>query len=169
MVHEQASRSPKNSARRARERARRIGWLTEAQAALGWGVILILAALLGAIYLNQASRIAAVGRRVQFLQNDLDNLRRVNASLERQIAEAQSLERLQQEAIRLGFREARAEDIEYIVVPGYPPEAGGEPAALTATPAPVTAPPPETMQEVLWLVLRRSVNDLIQGEAAYEQ
>ena len=51
--------------RQKREQLKRLGWLTEAQAVLGWGVILILVALVGAIYLNQASRIASVGRRVQ--------------------------------------------------------------------------------------------------------
>ena len=56
-------------ARQTREQLKRLNALTEAQAALGWGVILLLAALLGTVYVSQASRIATVGRRVQILQN----------------------------------------------------------------------------------------------------
>ena len=154
-----ASRNDK-SARSARERTRRLGWLTEVQAALGWGIILVLIALLGVIYLSQASSIATVGRRVQYLQNDLDRLRRENASLERKIAEAQSLERLQQEAARLGFAPPNPETIEYLIIPDYPV---ATPSALPA-PAPLQ-PPPETMEEALWLSIRQSVTGLVRGES----
>ena len=150
------------SSRQKREQARQIKRLTEAQAALGWGVILLLSALLGVIYLSQASSIATIGLHVQNLQEELDILKRDNAALQRQIAEAQSLERLQQEALRLGFVQAQADQIEYIVVPDYPTTpAAVEPAA---TPA-VTPPPPDTIGDVLWLSLGNSIQNMIYGEA----
>jgi hypothetical protein len=151
--------SPRNQ---ARELARRLSWLTEAQAVAGWGVVLVLAALLGAIYLNQASRIAAIGRRVQIQQGELDELKRVNNDLEREIAEGQSLERLQQEAARLGFAPAQTEEIEYLVIPGYPLEetAPEAPIAITQTPA-----PPDTMWEAVWLALRAGSSALFEGSA----
>jgi hypothetical protein len=143
------------------ERARKHWWLTEAQAALGWGVILILAALLGAIYLNQASKIASIGRRVQQLQFDLNDLKRVNGGLERDIAQGQSLQRLDAEAVRMGFVRARPEDIEYLIVPNYPVQSDlAAPVEATPPPAPI-----ETMQEALWLALKSSVGDLIRGES----
>jgi len=151
--------SPKNQ---ARELARRLSWLTEAQAVVGWGVILVLAALLGSIYLNQASRIAAIGRRVQIQQEELEELKRVNGDVEREIAEAQSLERLQQEAIRLGFSQAQTDEIEYVVIPGYPLE---ETAPEPFVPTPELLPAPDTMWEAVWLALRASGNALIQGSA----
>ena len=150
------------SSRQKREQAKRFKRLTEAQAALGWGVILLLSALLGVIYLSQASSIAAVGRRVQNLQVELDLLKRENGNLERQIAEAQSLERLQQEALRLGFVQAQASEIDYIVIPDYP--VASEIEEPTETPE-VTVPPAETIGEVLWLSLRNSVRNMIYGEA----
>lgn len=154
------------STRRKREQFKQLKRLTEAQAALGWGVILILAALLGAIYLSQTSRIAVVGRRVQNLQGQLEDLKRENGTIERQIAEAQSLARLQQEALRLGFTQARPDDIDYIIVPDYPAAAGTTASEVTGTAVPPTTPPPETIGEVLWLTLQNSIANLVYGEAS---
>jgi cell division protein FtsL len=136
-------------------------WLTEAQAALSWGIILALGALLGTIYLYQASRIAGVGRHVQDLQNELDNVKRVNAELEREIAEGQSLERLQAEAESMGFVRARPEDIEYLVVPDYPTAINqGPPQEIVEPPKPI-----ETITEALLITFQESINDLIRGES----
>jgi len=154
--------------RQKREKAKRLNWLTEAQAALGWGIILVLIAVLGTIYLSQASRIAVTGRRVQMMQNELETLKRDNAEVERTIAASQSLERLQQQAQEMGFVEAQPGDIEYLVIPDYP-QATAVPPTLTidpaATPEPALAPPPATIEEALWLAFQGSVGDLIQGEA----
>ena len=165
MSQEGSSTTTRRSARRSREQARRLSRLTEAQAALGWAVILVLLALLGVIYLSQASRIAVVGRRVQQLQGELDGLKRENAELERLIAAAQSLERLQERAIQQGFRTATTEDIEYIIVPNYPVVAS-QPEPVVFTAAPVVLPsPPETMQEAVWLAWQASMSNLIRGES----
>jgi cell division protein FtsL len=153
----------KSTSRQSKKEKRRAKvWLTEAQAVLSWGVILALGALLGTIYLYQASRIATVGRRVQELQNELDEIKRVNAELERGIAEGQSLERLQAEAASLGFVAARAEDIEYLVVPDYPTAIN---MTATAVPPPTLPPPIETMREAMLIAFRNSVNDLVRGES----
>ncbi len=135
--------------------------LTEAQAALGWGVILAIAAVLGAIYLHQTSGIASVGRQVQILQNNLTEVKRVNASLEREIAEAQSLERLQQEALRLGFQRAQPTDVEYIVIPDYP-------QSISLKQAPKADPLPEPLDNIsegIWTAFRASIGDLVQGNS----
>lgn len=152
--------------RETREQARQLSWLTEAQAAVGWAIVLVLAALLGTIYLRQASQIAAVGRRVQTLQINLENTKRESTEIEQKIAEAQSLERLQAEAIRLGFTQANPDDIEYVIVPDYPVEAerdDGEETAVSPPPAPETLP--ESMNEAIMLQFRNSIDNLIRGEA----
>lgn len=151
-------------ARHSRDQLRRFRTLTEAQAVLGWAVILVLAALVGAIYVSQASRTASVGRRIQIMQAEMETLKRENAALERQIAEAQQLQRLQAEAARLGFVPADPDDIEYIIVPNYPAinsTAISMPAA-TAVPLP---PPPDTINNALWLALRGRISGFVQGEA----
>lgn len=166
MVQEQLQRSMSRSSRHTRELARKLGKLTEVQAAVGWGLILLVIALLGVIYLNQSSRIAAVGRRVQVLQYDLDLMQRDNADLERDIAQAQSITRIEEEAERLGFVTAQPTDIEYMVVPNFPPAA---PAIREeGNPDPARPRPVETMQEALWLVLQSGIGDLMRGEAHVE-
>lgn len=152
--------------RRKHEQARRLNRLTEAQAALGWGVVLFIAALIGTIYLNQTSAIATVGRRVQILQGDLEAIKRENADIERQIAETQSLDRLQSEAARLGFVEATTNDVTYLVVPNYP-AATVSPEMVIDPPEPTpTAVPVETIREALWLAITGQVNSLTRGEAS---
>lgn len=150
------------SSRERREQFKRLARLTEAQAALGWAIILILATLLGTIYLLQTSRIATTGRQIQLSQEELDNMRRENSDLEKRIAEAQSLDRLQSEARRLGFVPARADDIEYLVVPDFP--------ATAVIPEPIVEPTPEielpaTMQEAILQTVQTRLNDLARGEA----
>ena len=148
--------------RQARELAHRLGLLTEAQAAAGWGIVIILAALLGAIYLNQASKIATIGRRVQIEQQLLDDLRLENADLERRIAEAQSLERLMTEAQRLGFVPSTPDDIDYVVIPNYPSEpTNTTPLEIAPTPKPE---PPATMLEAITLAVRSMGIGLTRGE-----
>lgn len=144
-----------------KERKKSILWLTEAQVALSWGVLLTLAALVGAIYLYQTSRIAESGRRVQILQNELDKTKQENIELERDIAEAQSLGRLQEDALKLGFTRASPGDVEYVVIPDYP-EA---PLVVTTPESNVQREPADNMVEAIWLAIQNSVGDLIHGES----
>ncbi len=151
-------------ARQTRDQFKRLNKLTEAQAALGWAVVLILGSLLGTIYLTQASRTATVGRRVQILQNELIELKRENAALEQKIAEAQSLDRLQSEAVRQGFVQANPDDVQFVIVEDYPIGAGYDPFAViepeTAVPV-----PPNSIEEALMLYFNDQINELMQGEA----
>lgn len=146
---------------RWRQQLKHLLKLSEAQAVLGWSVILVLATLLGTIYLVQASNIAEIGRRIQVLQIELADTKRENALLERSIAEAQSLERLQRAAFQMGFVQSSPDDIEYFIVPDYPAEAEATPT-VTPTPKPE---PIESVEEALWLALRNRFSDLRRGES----
>ena len=150
--------------KRKRDTNKRLSWLTEAQAAVGWGIILVLIAILGTVYLSQASKTAVAGRRVQIRQNDLDDLKRENASLEKSIAEAQSLDDLRAQAQAMGFIQAQPENIEYLVIPDYPAETA-VPPILSATPEVEELAPPDTMEEALILAFQASVSSLIEGSA----
>ncbi len=144
-----------------KDRRRKLVWLTEAQAALSWAVLLALAAVLGAIYLHQASGIARVGRTVQGLQYQLDEVKRENTTLELDIARAQSLGRLNEESDRLGFTRADPEEIEYIVILDYPPQLDS-PELTDPQPEPV---PIDTALEAVFRALTSRIENLGRGEA----
>ncbi len=163
MAHERQQPAANKSARQTRQLVRQLGKLTEAQTAMGWGVILLILTLLGAIYLNQSSQVAAVGRHVQQLEYELDQVQRENAELKRDIADSQSLERLQAEIQRLGFEPSSAIEIEYLVIPDYPEAAA--PARSLAVEHEQAARPVETMQEALTIVLQDRLDDLMRGES----
>ena len=151
----------RESRKAKKERRKSLFWLTEAQAALTWGVLLTLAALVGAIYLIQTSRIATTGRQVQLLQGELDTIKQENIELERDIAEAQSLDRLQNKAITMGFTRSSPSDVEDLVIPNYPPALEMAAAPELAGPA----EPAESLFEALWLAIQDSIGDLIHGES----
>lgn len=163
MIREHSQQTAGKSARQTRELTRRISKLTEAQAAMSWGVILLIIMFLGAVYLGQSSRTAAIGRNVQYLDYKLEEIQRVNSGIERDIAEAQALERLQQEAARMGFVPAQSTDIEYQVVENYPAAS----AVTTSAPARETErpQPPGSMQEALLIVLRDYWDNFMRGES----
>ena len=163
MVQEQIHRSMTKSSRQTREIARKLRKLTEVQAAVGWGLILLVMALLGVIYLNQSSKIAAVGRQVQELRSEINNVQRENSQIERDIAEAQSLIRIQDEAEKMGFVFAESISVEYLVIPPF----------TTVTDSPDERQiqnqsgthPVETIQDALMITLRSAINDLMEGES----
>ncbi|MCA9982920.1 MAG: septum formation initiator family protein [Anaerolineales bacterium] len=160
---EQANETIRQSRHKIRAQLRKLSWLGETQAALGWGVILIIGALVGTLYVSQASRIAERGRTTQRLQFELENIKRENAELEREIAEAQSLELLAERAREEGFVRSLPEDIEFLVVDSYPPDLA-TPAAATpeATLAPVY---PETLGQAIWWSIRSRFSDMARGES----
>lgn len=144
-----------------KERKNSLLRLTEAQVALSWGALITFAALVGAIYLFQTSDIATRGREVQVLQRNLDDIKQENIELERDIAEAESLDRLQRDATRLGFTRSAPDDVEYLIIPDYP-----EAPEMVPTPeGALQGEPAENMAEALWIALTNSVGDLIHGKS----
>ena len=147
--------------RTRKDKRRKLLWLTEAQAALGWAVLLALAAVLGAIYLHQTSEIARVGRTVQSLQYQTDEVKRANSSLELDIARAQSLPRLKHQAEQMKFVPAASDNIEYIVVHNYPPSQEST-ELIDPLPEPVVI---DTAAEAILRALAARFGDLTRGES----
>ena len=77
-------------------------------------LLLLLGSLVGSFYLNQASKTTAAGLEIVRLTRQREGWRQENASLARQIAEMESLSRIQARAQELGFVEP--EVVEYLVV-----------------------------------------------------
>jgi hypothetical protein len=106
----------------------------EAQAALSWGVIVALLAMVGVVYLSEASQKISSGYRLLEMASQLRELQKENTYLDAEIAAGQQLEQLRSQAIGLGFSPATPEDIEYLSVPNYPPTPGGPMVVLVSEP-----------------------------------
>jgi cell division protein FtsL len=81
-----------------------------------------LAALVAGIYLNVTARGTLAGRQVLNLEAEISDNKLANADLETKLAEASSTEKMEQHAQALGFHPATADEITYVVVPGYVPQ-----------------------------------------------
>jgi cell division protein FtsL len=164
MVHERQHETTVNkSARQTRELVRRIGKLTEAQAAMSWGIILLVLALVGVIYLSQTIKVAAIGRHVQQLEIELSDVQGMNTQIKREIAEAQSLDRMHDEMDHLEFVPATALDTEYLVITDYPEMVMAQ--GYTPDHQEKRSQPVDTIQEALHLVLYDRLDDLMRGES----
>lgn len=108
---------------------RQAPWRTQTQATSLVMATVIIVAVIGALYLAQVSRTAAIGRHLQELEARRQILEQQNAQLRAENAALQSVPRLISEAERQGFHMAEAEDIEYLMV-----EKAVQPVTIT-TPA----------------------------------
>ena len=139
--------------------------LSKAQTAITWIMLAALVAMAAVFLLVQASAVATVGREIQDLQIQLNTIRQQNSDLERQIAEAQSIEVARARASQLGFRNATPAETMYLVVPDFPPRpAPFNPFPELSDPA-ATIEPVESMQEAIKLSLYQTISGFIEGSA----
>jgi uncharacterized membrane protein len=96
-------------------------WLQHALRRTGWRPRrqVIAVGTLGVLYLSQVAMEASRGRQMRTMIADRDELERQNEELRVEIAEMESLPRLQARARDLGFVEANSSQIRYMVVEGY--------------------------------------------------
>jgi len=81
----------------------------------------IMVAVIGALYLAQASRTAGAGRRLQDLEVQREQLEQQNAQLRAEIAALRSVPRLIGQAQAMGYHQASADEVDYLVVRGVVP------------------------------------------------
>jgi hypothetical protein len=97
-------------------------WRRQSQLAAVIALALIVAIIIGALYLAQATSIATTGRQNETLRSYRDQLVRENEQIRADIAEMRSVPRLLGRSQELGFVYANTETIEYLIVEGYMPE-----------------------------------------------
>jgi hypothetical protein len=82
---------------------------------------LFVAIIIGALYLAQASSLSTLGRQLEDLIAQRNQLEQTNEQLRAEIAELRSVPRLLARAQELGFVQAARDQIEYLVIEGYNP------------------------------------------------
>lgn len=87
------------------------------------GTLLVIITLLGVggMYLVVNATVAEAGRKVLMLEDQREELMQRNAELTSQLARLLAPETMMARASELGFRPARPEEIDYLVVEGYQP------------------------------------------------
>lgn len=105
----------------SRQVFRQAPWRIQTQATSLVLAVVVLVALIGALYLAQASATATTGRRLQAMEAQRQVLEQQNAQLRAEIAALRSVPRLIGEAERLGYRAATVAELEYLPVEDVPP------------------------------------------------
>ena len=119
------------------------------------GVVLlavVVFAMIAALYLDVTAQAAIAGREIQDMTLAITASQQASADLETQLAALTSASVMEERAQALGFKPVKAENVEYLVVPGY---SAPTPKIRMAAPVPqLSAPniPPEYTQSLLdWL------------------
>ena len=109
-------------------------WRVETQTVAAVSVFFVVLAALGVLYLATATRAATAGRDVQRLEIEKGKLLIEIDQLQAEAAAGMAVTRLASRARELGYVPATGEQVEYLIVPGYP----APPAA--PAPPPVAVP-----------------------------
>lgn len=111
-----------------------VPWRTQTQTAAIIALILVVAIIIGALYLAQATTTATTGRELAQLGATRDFLQQQNEDTSANIALHTSITTLRGRAQTLGFIPVDPDHVEYLVVSGYAPD------RATATPVITPAP-----------------------------
>ncbi|MBX3062787.1 MAG: hypothetical protein U0528_19765 [Anaerolineae bacterium] len=132
----------------------------QTQTALLVSMIIVVALIIGALYLAQATVTATTGSQLLALRDERDRLARLNQDMEAQIAYKRNLAVMTGRAKSLGFVPADSDEIQYLVVDGY--------TIIRATPTPIATPQPEyTYTETFDGWVRDQWNRLVQQFEAW--
>ncbi|NWG16114.1 MAG: hypothetical protein HXY41_05720 [Chloroflexi bacterium] len=97
------------------------GWRMQRQAVALGALGLVIAIIIGALYLAQSASVATLGRQLEALIARRNQLEQTNEQIRSEIAQLRSVPRLLARAQEMGFTTAGRESIEYLVVDGYNP------------------------------------------------
>ena len=82
-------------------------------------LVVVVLAMVAALYLNVTSRTAIAGREIQDLNDSIASSKQVSSDLQTQLAGLTSASSMEKRAREMGFRPVEPTELEYLVVPGY--------------------------------------------------
>lgn len=97
---------------------RHLPWRLDRQSAIGILLILTIFSLVGWLYLTQASAVTTTTYRIDELRLELDQIKNQNAALSLEIAQFESLARIETRSLELGLRPTAS--VRYLPVTNYP-------------------------------------------------
>ena len=99
---------------------RQLPWSFDKKAALGLVLILLTFSLVGWLYLGQASMITSSTLQIERLQQEIKMVNQQNAELALDIAHLESLNRIEERALALGFQPTTPTQLRYLTVKNFP-------------------------------------------------
>ncbi|MCC7118501.1 MAG: hypothetical protein IT310_08260 [Anaerolineales bacterium] len=113
-------------------------WRIQIRWAGSVSLAVLAATMVASLFLYVSSRTAVAGREIQNLNAAMVSSQQVNTDLQMQAATLTSASAMSERAVALGFEPALAQDVEYLVVPGYARRA---PAILASAELPQMSAP----------------------------
>jgi len=127
-------------------------WRVQRQWIGGALLVVLVFAMVGALYLNVTSRTAIAGREIQDLTDAIAASRQTSSDLQTQLAGLTSAVSMETRAREMGFRPVEPDELEYLVVPGYVAPRAVDLSSPSETQLNVLAIPPEYNQSLLdWM------------------
>jgi len=108
---------------------RQAPWRVQRQYVGAFLLIVIVLALVAALYLDVTARAAVAGREIQEVRFDITAIQRSSADLETELAKLTSTSVMEKRAVDLGYRPVKPGELDYVAVPGF---VAPEPAILLA-------------------------------------
>ncbi|MFN8401482.1 MAG: hypothetical protein U0X74_15835 [Anaerolineales bacterium] len=115
-------------------------------------LVVVVFAMVAALYLNVTSRTAIAGREIQDLTDSIAISQQVSSDLQTQLANLTSAKVMEDRAREMGFRPVQPAELEYLVVPGYVAKDAVNLSSSAHLQLNVLAIPPEYNQSLLdWM------------------
>lgn len=94
-------------------------WRKQVQFIGLFSLVLVFIAVIAGIYLNVSARAAAIGREIQAMQSDIEDLDREIEDLQTQWAALMATESMDKRAREIGFEPIKMDEAMFLIVPGY--------------------------------------------------
>ena len=115
-------------------------------------LVVVVLAMVAALYLNVTSRTAIAGREIQDLTDSIALSQQMSSDLQTQLANLTSAKSMEERAREMGFRPVEPEELEYLVVPGYVAKDAVDLSTYSQNQLNVLTIPPEYNQSLLdWM------------------
>lgn len=115
-------------------------------------LVVVVLAMVAALYLTVTSRTAIAGREIQDLNESILLSQQFSSDLQTQLAALTSADSMDERARAMGFRPVEPEELEYLVVPGYVTPGAVDLSTMSQPQLNVLTIPPEYNQSLLdWM------------------
>jgi len=104
-------------------------WRVQRQYVGAFLLVVIVSAMVAALYLQVTAGAARAGREIQEMRFQITAIQRANADMETRLANLTSTTEMERRALEMGYRPVKPGELDYVAVPGF---VAPEPAILLA-------------------------------------